>query len=193
MSGSQGYTAPNFVIPYKMPETVPEEIKPAIRPIYTAFQNIIHVLINFAGIASRSPQDILSSANDPTAILANNVHRYYIQTLVNISYGTLINLFAAAGTLFIQPANATTGSKPCDGFCNSPGINLAGSIVEVVLNDGVITGLSGFVVGSRYYLSIIGGQLTTVAPVAAGNLQQQVGIAVTTGAFRFFTGPQIQH
>lgn len=193
MSGSVSYQTPNFLIPYSVPASVPALLVPVIRPIYIAFQNIINTLITFAGIAPRAPSEILLSLNDPTAILANNTHRFYTQATEDILPNQLVNLTASIGVLSVRLANATDGTKQCDGFCSSPSTVVAGAIGEFILNDGRIQGLTGLTVGSRYYLSTVPGSITTTPPTAAGNLQQSIGIAISTTDLRFFTGPQLQH
>jgi len=193
MSGTSGYQAPNFAIPVAVPANVPSTLVPLFKPIYIAFQNIIQNLIIFSGIAPRAPDQIISSLNDPTALLANNVHRFYTQTTENISPGQLVNLVSSSGAIAARLANATDGTKECDGFCSAPAAVVAGAIGEFILNDGVISGFTTLVPGSRYYLSTTGGAVTVTAPVAAGNLQQSIGIAISSTALRFFTGKQIQH
>ena len=194
MSGSQNYSSPNFVVPYIVPSDTPTSLVPLFKPIYLAFQNIIQTLIYFTGIAPRPAAAVLSSNNDPSAFLANNVHRLYTQASETILQGAAINLFASVGVLQVRNANATNGTKPCDGFCSQLGGIAAGAIGEVILGDGMISGsLSGLVPGTRYYLSTTAGQYTSSAPVAAGNLQQSLGIATDATNFRFWTGTQIQH
>lgn len=193
MSGSQNYTSPNFVIPYSMPSGIPDSLKPFLKPIYIAFQNIIQTLIFFSGVAPRPPSALLTSDNDPTAILANNVHRYYTQASEDIAVGAAVNLFAQIGILFVQNANATDNTKPCDGFCSQVGGIAMGTVGEVILNDGVNLSLTGLTVGAIYYLSTTPGEFTATPPTSAGNLQQYIGKALTTTALKFFTGPIIQH
>jgi len=194
MSGSsQNYSSPNFVIPYTVPADLPPALLPFLKPIYVGFQNIIQTLIRFSGIAPRAPGDVLGSLNDPTALLTNNSHRFYTQASETILQGAAINLFPQVGVLFVRNANASTSSKPCDGFCSQQGGIAAGGIGEVILNNGVNTSLSGLVAGSRYFLSTTNGLLTVTAPVAAGNLQQSLGIAIDSQSLVFFTGAQVQH
>ena len=92
MSGSNNYTAPNFVIPYQAPDNIPAALKPFLNPIYIVFQNLIQTLITYCGISPRNPASLISSINDPTAILANNVHRFYAEALEAINYGSCIKL-----------------------------------------------------------------------------------------------------
>lgn len=196
MSGSSNvgnYTSPNLVLPYQVPSDVPKDMVPLFKPLYLAFQNIVQTLVNYCGIASRSPSAILSSNNDPSALLANNMHRFYCQAAEAILPGAAVNLTSIGGNLMVQNANATDGTKPCDGFCLSPLGVPNGNIGEFILNDGMNQNLSGLTVGGRYYLSTTAGGYTLIPPTAAGNLQQYLGVAVTTTALRFWTGPVIQH
>lgn len=187
------YSSPNFGIPQVIPADMPPGLIPYLKPLYIAFQNTIQTLIRFTGIAPRNAADLLTSINDPTALLANNTHRFYTQATENIAFGALISLTASLGILAVRNANATDNTKPCDGFCNALAGLSAGQVGEIILTDGLIVSLSGLVPGTRYYLSTIGGTLTTSPPVAAGNLQQSVGIALTATDFRFILGQQIQH
>jgi len=191
MSGT--YNGPNIVLPYVMPANVPDALVPIIKPIYLALQNIVQAFINYCGVAPRTAGQILSSNADPSAILANNTHRFYLQAIENINQGSAINLFASAGSLFVQNANATDNTKQCDGFCSQPNGIVAGGIGEVILSDGVNSYLTGLVTGSRYYLSTTSGNYTTIPPTASGNLQQSLGIAISSTVLRFWTGNQIQH
>lgn len=147
MSGtnSQNYNSPNFVVPYTLPASTPSALVPIIKPIYMALQNIIQALIYSGGIAPRAPASILSSVNDPSAILANNTHRFYTQASELILPGAAINLFPLLGTIQVRNADATTGGKQCDGFCSQAGGIGIGAVGEVILNDGVNTELSGLV------------------------------------------------
>lgn len=192
MSGTN-YNAPNLVIPYVVPSNIPPELLPLFKPIYNAFGNLVQALINYCGISPRSPTQILSSNGDVSAILANNVHRFYIQSSETIQPGAAINLWPNIGLLWARNANATDGTKQCDGFCNQTGGIPNGTVGEVILNDGVNNNVSGLTTGTRYYLSTSSGLYTSSPPVAAGNLQQSLGIAISPTSLRFFTGTQIQH
>lgn len=196
MSGtpsSSNYQSPNFSIPYVFPPDVPPALIPVIKPIYMALQNLIQIMITSSGIASRNPGAVLSSAGDPTAFLANNTHRFYVQATEAIAQGAMINLVAVLGTIQVRNANATTGARQVDGFCSQTAGIAAGAIGEVVLGNGMNSFLTGMTVGSRYYLSTTNGLITSSPPVAAGNLQQSVGIAISPTSLVFWTGQQIQH
>ncbi len=194
MSGSGGYSSPNFVIPYAVPANTPPQFMGLVSPIYIAFQNIIQTLINFCGIAPRNSTQLLSSLNDPTACLANNVHRFYTEATETIAQGSPINLYASSGVLFVRNASATNNTKQADGFCSQSGGITAGAVGEVILGDGVAT-TSGLTPGTRYYLGTTAGSYSATAPSAAGNISQPLGIALTSTALKFQTSgfPIVQY
>jgi len=192
MSGTN-YQSPNFILPYQLPTDTPKSLAPFLAPIYVAFQNMIQTLISSCGIASRSPNQILSSAGDVTAFLANNTHRFYVTAYENITVGAPVSLLVSGGIIMARNANATTSSLPADGFCSQlSGIGIGG-IGEVILCNGMNTNLSGLSIGTRYYLSTTAGAYTSTPPTASGNLQQSLGIAVSATSLLFFTGQQVQH
>lgn len=192
-TNSQNYVSPNFAVPYLTPSNVPDNLVPIIKPIYIALQNIIQTVITNTGIAARSSASVLLSLNDPSAILANNVHRLYIQSSEAIAAGAAVNLYTSIGLLTARNAKATDGTKQCDAFCSQAEGIPAGGIGEIILNDGVNYFLADLVPGTRYYLSTTAGKFTATAPVAVGNLEQALGIAITATALRFWTGNQKQH
>jgi hypothetical protein len=192
-TNSQNYVSPNFAIPYVTPSNVPDNLVPIIKPIYVSLQNIIQTIITTTGIAPRNAGTILVSLNDPSALLANNMHRLYVQSSELILPGAAVNLFAPINVLTARNANASIANKPCDAFCSQAEGIPAGGIGEIILNDGVNYFLTGLIPGTRYYLDILPGKFTSIPPVASGNLEQSIGIAITETALRFWTGDRKQH
>lgn len=194
MSGAGGYNAPSLALPYAMPSGVPAVLQPIIKPLYTAFQNIIQIFITYCGISSRPPNALLSSINDPTAILSSNVHRFYTQAAEPIVYGAAVNLFDnGGGILAARNANATDYTKQAHGFCSQLSGLTVGQVGEIILNDGINPAFSGLTVGATYYLSTVSGGYTSTAPTAAGRLEQSLGFAISSTVLRFWTGTQIRH
>lgn len=190
--GSSSYSGPQIIVPYTVPASTPDTLKPFLAPIYAAFNSFIQTLIRYCGIAPRNSSDYLAISGDPSTVLANNMHRFYLPAAEAIAAGAPVNL-VYSGLLMIQNANATDGTKPADGFCSQTGGIAIGATGEIILSDGVVTGLSGLTPGARYYLGTAAGTYTSVAPVAAGNLQQFLGIALNATTLRFWTGTQVQH
>jgi hypothetical protein len=109
--------------------------------------------------------------------------RLYAKASEAIGFGNAVNLHAVSGVINIRKANATNNTKPCHGFCSvSVGIP-SGEYGEVILCQGITTGITGLTTGTRYFLSTTDGLLTATAPVAAGNIEQAVGIALETSLF----------
>ena len=189
MANNGAYQGPNFFIPYQPPPGTP----PEFRPIYKAFQSFINVFIRNCGVASRRPEELLLSANDTTAMLAANVHRFYLRAGEAINEGAAISLYNSAGTLAVRNANATNNTKPCHGYCSTPGGIANGEVGEVIIGEGMNSSLSGLTPASYYYSSTVNGQYTAVAPVAAGNLEQEVGFALSDTELWFRLATKVQH
>lgn len=187
------YNSPvDFQLPVSAPDGLPVLTKSAFDSTYNTLQQIISVLVNYCGIDQQlgSQWNILSG--DSRTLLSHNMGRLYVQASENLAFGAAINLHNVAGALRVRNANATNNTKPCDGFCSTIGGITSGSVGEVILHSGVII-IAGLTVASRYYLSLVNGLITAVAPVAAGNIEQYLGIAIDTTHLFFSTHYWIQH
>lgn len=195
MSGTGGnQQGPAIYVTYTMPSSVPVALQPVIKPIYLALQSLIQTLINYCGIEARAPSAILTSSNDPAAYLAANVHRFYCIANEAIIQGAAVNLFNFGGSLAARNANATDNTKPAIGYCSQVGGLLSGQVGEFVLVDGMVTvSAGGLVPGAGYYLSTTPGAYTSVAPVALGNISQQLGFAVNSNTLLFRLGALVQN
>lgn len=92
-----------------------------------------------------------------------------------ISRGRAVNLYSSGGSILCRPANATNNTKPCHGFALTDiDIGSAGEIQTIGLNQAI----TGLIPGTVYYLAITDGLLTATAPIAAGNLVQELGVAL---------------
>lgn len=191
--GPLSYNAPiNFFIPQQPPVGIPEELKPAFQTLYNALQQIILALVNNCGIGPQNTIDWPQLAGLPTTLLFGNMGRFYVTASENIQQGAMVNLYNNAGSINVRNANATNNTKPAHGFCSTAGGILAGAVGEVTLLQGVAT-ITGLTVGTRYYLSTTNGLVTNVAPVAAGNIEQYIGIAITGNTLLTNIGYWIQH
>jgi hypothetical protein len=187
------YNSPvDFRIPQHAPDGLPPIITGALEEVYASMQQIIQTFINNCGIGQQPLSDWPQLAGSPATILANNVGRLYVVATEDILFGAAISLVAVTGQIQARNANATNNTKPCDGFCSTVGGILAGKTGEVIVTGGLAT-ITGLTVGSRYYLSTVNGLITAVAPVAAGNIEQYLGIALTTTTLLFHKGYWIQH
>ena len=104
----------------------------------------------------------------------------------NLATGALVNIWNSSGTLKVRNANASTPLQ-CDGFAPIA-ISSAGS-GQVTLNGGVITGLTGLTLGTRYYVDNITPGGVTSTPVSTGGyINQYAGIALSTTSLAFQIG-----
>lgn len=168
------------------------EVRAQLAALHATMSQVIVALNQFCGIGTRaySQWDYMKGSALP--LLFNNQARFYVEASESISYGQMVNLHASGGQLFARKANATNNTKPVDGFCNTQDGVSVGETAEVILRLGLAT-YSGLTPGARYYLSTTGGQVTTTAPVAAGNIEQYLGIALTSSTLLLLAGHWIQH
>lgn len=187
------YNSPvDFNIPPNPPPGLPPNVQQAFAELYQFSQRVIQTLTNYCGIG---PQDISEwgqLAGSTSTILRNNLGRFYVTASENIAFGACINLFSNAGTVNVRNANATNNTKPCDGYCSTVGGMLAGTVGEVILGPGVNT-IVGVAVGVRYWLAISTGTVQASAPVAAGNIEQYLGVGIAPGQLYFTPHYWIQH
>jgi hypothetical protein len=193
-----GYNSPNFNIPVKplvdissIKNPTGADIQKAITPIYTMLNSIVQNLVLSAGIAPRQATLLPLSNNDTTAILANNIHRFYTTATENIAYGAPISFINSSGTLEVRNACAADNTRPAHGFC-SQHLGIATGIVgEVIICEGVVQNLSGITDGSIYYLDAASlGNYTLTAPSGGTKVVQPIAYGLTSTAlyFRAFGG-----
>jgi hypothetical protein len=184
----------DFRIPQSPPDWLKPELQNALAELYNTVQLIIGAFVNNCGISQQAPSDwtLLATQAPTSTLLAGNLNRLYVQASEAIASGAAISLHNVAGVLQVRNANATNNTKACDGFCTTSTGIAAGSYGEVQLHSGVAS-IGGLVVGTRYYLSTVNGTISNVAAVAAGNIEQYLGIAITTTQLFFNTHYWVQH
>lgn len=126
------------------------------------------VLLNSSGLIDST---MLAAAISASAVASES-----------IAAGALINLWSNAGVLNVRNADQTAIGKRAHGFAQAAISSAATGIV--VLTDGVITGLSGLVVGTEYFLGTAGAVTATV-PTGTGTVLQKVGVARSTTELEF--------
>lgn len=166
--------------------------RPAIEELYAFGFQVIRAFVDYCGIGSQNFANWSLLAGNPKTLLAGNLNRLYVTASENIIQGAAISLFNNAGVLNVRNANATNNTKICDGFCTSSGGILAGSPGEVTLNSG-IAAIGGLTIGSRYWISTLNGLITAAPPVAAGNIEQYAGIAISATVLSFNLSNWFQH
>lgn len=194
MSGTTpSYTAPvDFRIAQTPPDDIPPEYRTAFSQLYTSIQQIISALTNNCGIGPRSFDQWQQLAGSPATLLSGNLNRLYAPASEDIVFGGAISLYNVAGVLTIRNANATDTTKPAKGFCSTPGGIASGTVGEVQIVSGVAT-ITGLTPGDPYFLSTTDGLISNVPAVAAGNIEQYIGFAISSEALAFNTGYWIRH
>lgn len=192
---SDTYAAPvDFRITQLSDADTPPEVAKAVAPLYAAMQQVIQTFVNNCGIGPQANgfwEQIAAQAIDST-VLSQNLRRVYMKASETISFGAMVSQHNNAGVLSMRNANATNNTKPVDGFCSTPGGVAAGVAGEFILSTGIVS-ITGLTLGSRYYLSTTNGLITAVAPVAAGNIEQYLGFAISATKLYLNAQYWIQH
>lgn len=95
----------------------------------------------------------------------------------------LVNVWNDGGTEKVRKADATAEGKEAAGFVKAA---VSASANATVYFEGRITGLTGLTPGAFQYLSAATpGLRTETAPSAAGNVVQEVGMALSTTEMDF--------
>ncbi len=168
----------------QLPVNTDPKIEEDLRAAYNSIRNLSKLVGQFGLFETPS-----SAYQTPTqAAYTSGVakQRVYAAATEAVSYGAALHLYDVAGVLSARFANATDNTRPCKGFCNSPGTATIGAMVEVVLPGNSITSVSGLTSGTSYYLSTTNGTITNVAPAVPGNIRELLGFALNSGVFFFF-------
>jgi hypothetical protein len=98
-------------------------------------------------------------------------------TSENLIAGEFVNMYLNGGVATLRKADATDTTKPAYGFViagsTSPAINTM--YILGVQNDFV----SGLTIGTTYFLDSTAGGITSTPLSTVGNLNQEIGIAIT--------------
>jgi hypothetical protein len=105
-----------------------------------------------------------------------------IQASENLSAGDLVNIHDVTGAR-IRKADATTAGKEAHGFVLAA--VTSGTNGTVYPEENVLSGLAGLIPGARQFLSTTPGARTSVAPSAAGNVAQIIGVALSATEIMF--------
>jgi len=196
MSGQAAlYSSP---VDFRVGQTPPQinniaDANQAIVDIYAFMQQVIHTFIDIVGIGPQSPL-LWPALNGTTRLLTEgNTRRLILRATEDISFGAIISLVAGGdGKIQARNAIATSAATVADGFCSQSTGILAGDLGEVTLGCGVVV-IGSVVVGQRYWLSLLPGLISNVPPVAAGNVEQLLGIGIDTSHLWFSCGLWLQH
>jgi len=190
---SSRFNSPLTLLIGQFPEIDDPRLFAGLLPLYTAINQIQAGLTQFCGIAQQT-SDTWGDLAASRTVYPQNHHRLYLPAGEAISYGYMVNLYNNAGVLNARNANATNNTKMCHGYCNEIGGSAGGgAYTEVIVLSGMVI-TSGLTPGTRYFLATTNGLITATAPVAAGNIEQVVGIALSATEFLFDTTLQwVQH
>lgn len=187
------YNAPtDFRIGQTIPDEVPDNLKVVFQQIYSALQQIIFTFVNNCGVGPQNVDEWSQLAGGSSTLLIGNLTRFYAQAAENIPFGAAVSLVNVGGVSFVELANATNNTKPARGFCSLGAGIPTGQIGEVQLLAGV-TEIGGLTPGASYFLSTTPGLLAATPAVAAGNIEQMVGVAINSTALLYNCGYWIQH
>lgn len=168
-------------------DNIDPKLRGTITEIYNAFQQLQLAIHNYLGVGQQL-KTMWSQLGYANTLHLSSPTRFYAQCTENIAYGAAINLFTSGGLLKARNANATNNTKQAHGFCTVVGGILLGDYGEFILFHGLLTGFVGLTQGTRYFLSTVNGLITAVAPVAAGNIEQPLGIAMDSTALLYDFG-----
>lgn len=92
-----------------------------------------------------------------------------------LTAGNWVNVWNNAGVANVRKADATTEGKEVHGFVLA---SFAAAASATVYLEGQNNQLATLTPGARQYLAIVAGTGSETAPVAAGNVVQQIGVAL---------------
>lgn len=176
------------------PEGVPPELFTPLFNVYQAVQNLRFFLSKFAGVDEYS-SDLWSQLSLDDTLWPGNSKRWYVKQNEALNFGQAVSPINVAGVAQARLANATNNTRWACGFVSSNDHTVGvGNFCEVTIGDGLLLGVSGLAAGSRYWLNTVNGQITNVAPVAAGNIEQFVGWALAANRLAMHvSGEYVQH
>lgn len=197
MSGTRpaSYSSP---VDFRIGQTPPgvanfNEAQNAVADIYASLQQMIHTFIDIGGIGPQ-PAALWEALNGSTrGLTEGNTRRLICRASQTLLFGNIISLHIGSdGKIQSRLAAATSATLVADGFCSQPGGIIGGQLGEVILGAGVVL-LNGIVVGQRYWLAPTPGLIIDAPPVAAGQVEQYLGIGIDTTHLWFQCGMWLQH
>lgn len=178
----------------QLPIGVPDELFDQFKSIYFAMQNLADSVSKYVGV------DELDSTLWDQLIVDDTVFpstpgRWYPKQAEALSFGQLVSPILSGGILQAQLANATNNTRwACGIVTSSDHQSVIGQRCEVSLGTALITGITGLIVGGRYWLNTVNGQVVAAAPIAAGNIEQFVGWAIDANRLvMHISGEFVQH
>jgi hypothetical protein len=166
----------------QFPEGVPPELFQVFYQVFSAIHNLSRYVSQYAGI-DPEPSDIWSQLAFDDSVYSQNLNRVYMRADEAIPFGALVSPIVVGTEIRMRLANATNNTRWALGACSTESGVLLGSFGEFIIGHGMLFGISGLIAGSRYWVHTTAGQVVNAAPVAAGNIEQSAGVALTSGRF----------
>ncbi len=137
-----------------------------------------------AGDAGKIPKLDAGGKLDPTMMPPGvGVEVRTVQASEALAAGDLVNFHDVTGSARVRKADAAAAGKEAHGFVLTS--VASGANATVYPEENVITGLTGLTTGARQFLSTTAGQRTAVAPTAAGQVAQIIGMALSPTEIMF--------
>lgn len=158
-------------------DTVPKELYDDFLNLHRAIKSLALGVSRYAGIDAPSSDIWSSLAYSDTLLMANHT-RMYPTADIAITAGQMVNLYNNAGNLRARLADATLPATfACGVAMTSAAI---GEQFEMYWLRGLVNTIGGMTVGTLYWLSTVPGSIQNIAPAVPGQIQQPVGVALTS-------------
>lgn len=189
----QSYVAPiDFRIPQAAPDGLEPQTRRAFEEVYGGLNQIVRALVTYCGIGPAVPANWAAYNNSSSTLLSGNLRRFYSTAAEAITYGQLVSFYNDAGSLKIRLANATDNTRAAVGYCNVLTGVAAGEVGEFILGTGVPL-FAGLTIGAHYWLATVNGTISPTPALAAGNIEQYVGVAISASELNCTIAGFIQH
>lgn len=171
---------------------VPPQVIAAFDEVYLVLNNLASAFVTLTGAGPINRSEWELRKNDPSTLLATNTHRLYVQADEVLAYGEIVSFTNSGTDLRAILADATNNSRFAVGFVNNVDGAGIGDVAEIIVGQGLLPS-SGLTPGDPYYLSTTPGFMAAAPAVAAGNIEQFLGVAASPNALFFNCGYWIQH
>lgn len=163
-------------LPQLPEENIPRELYDNFFQLHRAIQNLVRGVSEYCGV-DPVPEEFWDQVAFSQTLLSGNLTRMYLPASVAISRGQVVNLHSNAGVLNARLAVATSATTAAHGIANSSAA--PGEVVEINAFRGLLDSVGGMITGTVYWLSIVPGAVQNTPPVAPGQIQQTIGVALT--------------
>lgn len=139
-----------------------------------------------AGNANRIISTAANGYIDPSILPSTSSMSESVTATAAISANTAVNVYYAGSVKSVRPADNTAAGSEANAWASAAITN--GAVGTVIVGQQIVTGMTGLIQDTKYYLGTAG-TLVTTPPTASGNVVQAVGVALTTTEFFFNPSP----